>query len=106
MIKNIIRNYDDLMRLALKGDQVAMIICVDVKRAIHTKKVLTFKQRRYLNLWWEGHTTIDIATKYSVKHSTVVLTIAKGMKNISSFLCKKSTIYTTSRLGSIGGTYE
>ncbi len=80
------------MRLALKGDQVAAVVCVDLKRAIHIDKVLTFKQRRYLNLWWEGYTTIDIAARYSVSHVTVINTIARSFRGISSYLSKKVTI--------------
>lgn len=91
IIKGCLYRYDNLMKLALNGDQVAQIVCLDIKRAIHTKGVLTFKQRRYLSLWWQGFTTIDIATMYKKKHSTVVLTMQKGIANISSFLHKKST---------------
>ena len=89
VIKNILYHYDDLMVMARKGDQVSAVVCFDVKRAIHTRGVLTFKQRRYLSLWWQGHNTIEIATMYSVSHVGVINMIKRAFVRISEYLCKK-----------------
>ncbi len=105
IVKNVLRNYDELMRLALKGDAVAMTICVDIKRAVRAKGVLTFKQRRYLALWWQGLTTIEIATNYHKAPRAIGITINRAFGNISSFLSKKYPFYP-SKLGiSEGGLY-
>ena len=66
VIKNALRSYNELMMLARKGDQVAHIICIDIKTAIHAPGVLSFKQRRYLGLWWQGFPMIDIAARHRV----------------------------------------
>ena len=89
VIKNILFNYDDLMVMARKGDQVSAIVCIDVKRAIHTRGVLTFKQRRYLSLWWQGFNTIEIATMYHKDPWTINQVINKGFMRISKFLSGK-----------------
>ena len=89
VIKNILFNYDTLMVMARRGDQVSAIVCIDVKRAIHTKGVLTFKQRRYLALWWQGHNTIEIATMYHKDPWTISQVINKGFGRISKFLSGK-----------------
>ena len=89
VIKNVLFNYDELMRLARKGDQVAAIVCVDVKQAVHAEKVLTFKQRRYLGLWWQGFNTIEIAAMYHKDPWTINQVINKGFKRISKYLAIK-----------------
>ena len=89
VIKNVLFNYDELMRLARKGDQVAAIVCVDVKQAVHAEKVLTFKQRRYLGLWWQGFNTIEIATMYHKDPSVVNRVLYIGFIRISKFLSQK-----------------
>jgi hypothetical protein len=91
VIKNALRSYNELMMLARKGDQVAHIICIDIKTAIHAPGVLSFKQRRYLGLWWQGFNTIEIATMDSVSHVAVIRMIARAMRNISENLTKKVT---------------
>ena len=92
-VRGALFNYDELMNLARKGDQVAHTVCVDIKRAIHAEGVLTFRQRRYLALWWQGFNTIEIATMYSVSHVGVIRMISRGIRNISDYLIKKVTIY-------------
>ena len=89
VIKNILFYYDNLMVMAKKGDQVSAIVCIDVKRAIHTRGVLTFKQRRYLSLWWQGFNTIEIATMYHKDSWTINQVINKGFQRISKFLTKR-----------------
>ena len=89
VIKNILYHYDDLMLMARKGDQVSAVVCLDVKRAIHTRGVLTFKQRRYLSLWWQGHNTIEIATMYHKDPWTINQVMMKAFKRMSKFLNKK-----------------
>jgi hypothetical protein len=92
VVKNALRNYNELMMLARKGDQVAHIICIDIKQAIHAPGVLSFKQSRYLGLWWQGFSTIDIAARHRVSQQAVHEVTNLGFKNISRFLCKKPVI--------------
>ena len=92
VIKNILYHYDDLMVMARKGDQVSAVVCFDVKRAIHTRGVLTFKQRRYLSLWWQGHNTIEIATIFSVEKQTVWEVLGTAFRRISKYLNKKTLL--------------
>jgi len=89
IVKNALFNYDGLMALAREGDQAALTVCIDIKRAIHTKGVLTFKQRRYLSLWWQGFNTIEIATMYNVTHVGVIKMINRSFIRISRYLCGK-----------------
>ena len=93
MVKNALRNYNELMMLARKGDQVAHIICIDIKQAIHAPGVLSFKQRRYLGLWWQGFSYIEIATMYRLSPSVIKRRVDLATSNISCFLCKKGNIY-------------
>ena len=86
IVKNALFNYNELMAMARKGDQTAGIICVDIKRAVHADNVLTFKQRRYLSLWWQGFSYVDIGTKYRKSPVAVKLTVDRACKNMSSFL--------------------
>jgi hypothetical protein len=89
VVKGLLRNYDGLMRLAIKGDSMAQIVCIDIKRAIHADNVLTFKQRRYLSLWWQGHSYIDIAAMYHLNPSVIKRRVELAVKNISDYLSKK-----------------
>jgi len=91
VVKKMLWNYDSLMKLALKGDSVARDICITLKIAVHTDGVLTFKQRRYLGLWWQGFNTVEIAAMYSVSHVAVVKMIARAIRNISDYLVKEVT---------------
>lgn len=89
VVKGLLFNYDGLMRLALKGDSMAHIVCIDIKRAIHTRGVLTFKQRRYLGLWWKGFSYTDIGAMYHRTPWSVNKCVKLAIKNISKHLCKK-----------------
>ena len=89
VVKGLLMNYDGLMKLALKGDCMAATVCVDIKRALHAEGVLTFKQRRYLGLWWQGFNTVEIAAMYHKQPRTIGRTANKGLTNISKKLCKK-----------------
>jgi hypothetical protein len=86
VVKGLLRNYDGLMRLAIKGDSMAQIVCIDIKGAIHARGVLTFNQRRYLGLWWKGFTYIDIAAKYHIKPQSVFDVVDAAIKNICKYL--------------------
>ena len=70
----------------MKGDSVAISIWVDLSRAIRTKGVLTFKQKRYLMLWADGWTQYDIAVKYSIAQKNVSARIDAGISNIFKYL--------------------
>ena len=89
VIKNILYHYDDLMVIARKGDSVAGAICFDMRKAMRVRGVLTFKQRRYLSLWWKGYSYTDIATMYRRSPWSVNATVMKAFGNISKYLCKK-----------------
>ena len=80
------------MRLALKGDQVAHMICIDIKTAIHTKGVLTFKQKRYLNWWWQGYEYVEIAAMYHKDPSVIQRRVELAISNISKHLTKKAVL--------------
>lgn len=43
-LQNLVKNYDNIRKLAKMGDGVALSIYVDLKHAIYIKKVLTDKQ--------------------------------------------------------------
>ena len=88
VVKGLLMNYDGLMKLALKGDSMAHIVCIDLKRAIHGKGVLTFRQRRYLGLWWQGYNLIEIAAMYHVAPKNVHARIEAGLRNICKNLCR------------------
>ena len=92
LIKNALRSYNELMMLARKGDQVAHIICIDIKTAIHAPGVLSFKQRRYLGLWWQGFPMIDIAARHRVSQQSAQEVVNLAFRNISKFLCEKTCI--------------
>ena len=90
-VKSVLYYYDNLMVMALKGDQDSIIVCMDVKRAIHTMGVLTFKQRRYLSLWWQGFDYVEIGTMYRKDPTVVKRRVDLACKRISDFLCKKGS---------------
>jgi len=85
-VKRYLRKMPQLRWYAAKGDAVAHSILIDLRHAIHASEVLTFKQRRYIQLWVDGYKVIDIAAKHRVSPATVSQTIKRGSKNISSFL--------------------
>jgi hypothetical protein len=86
VVKKMLWNYDSLMKLALKGDSVARDICITLKIAVHTDGVLTFKQRRYLSLWWQGFSLTEIAAMYHIAPKNVYARICAGLRNISKYL--------------------
>ena len=71
---------------AYKGDSVAHSILIDLQEAINTDGVLTFRQRKFLQLWLEGYRQIDIAAMHSVTQKNVSVRINKAVKNISLYL--------------------
>ena len=90
IVKSVLFRYDSLMNMAVSaGDQVAMIVCIEVKQAVHARGVLTFKQRRYLGLWWRGFDYVEIGTMFRKSPVTVKLTVDLACRRISNFLCKK-----------------
>jgi DNA-binding CsgD family transcriptional regulator len=92
VVKGLLRNYDGLMRLAIKGDSVALAICIDLRMAIHEAGVLTFKQRRYLSLWWRGFSYTDIAAMHHRSPSVVKRRVDLGVNNIKKHLTRKGNI--------------
>ncbi len=90
-VRGVIRNFSGLMALAEKGDQMAHIVCIDIRRAVYKKDVLTFKQRRYLLLWWKGHSYTDIAAMYRKNPSVIQRRIELAIKNISEYLTGKGS---------------
>ena len=101
IVKGLLFNYDGLMHLARKGDSMAHIVCIDLKRAIHAEKVLTFKQRRYLGLWWQGFSYVDIAAEYHIKPQSVFDVVEAAIKNICKYLMCIPDISPTSRIVTI-----
>ena len=86
MIKALLRKMVNLEHHAHKGDSVAHSILIDLQSAIIADGVLTFKQRKYLQLWLEGYRQIDIATMHRRSQDTVSRVITKGVENISGYL--------------------
>ncbi len=86
IIKNALRNMTQLERAAEKGDQVAASIVIDLQNAMNDDGVLTFRQKKFLQLWLDGHRQIDIATMHRVSQQAVDLKIRRGVKNISEYL--------------------
>ena len=105
VVKNMLWHYDNLMRLALRGDGVACDVCLALKTAIHTKGVLTFKQRRYLGWWWQGFDYVEIATMYHKNPVTVKLTTDLAIKNISKKLSEKYSFDPLSVANSEGESF-
>jgi len=89
IVKNALFNYNELMAMARKGDQTAGIICVDIKRAVHADNVLTFKQRRYLSLWWQGFDYVEIATMFRKDPTVVKRRVDLACGRLSKYLCEK-----------------
>jgi DNA-binding CsgD family transcriptional regulator len=85
-VKKLLLNYDGLVRMAEKGDQVALCIVVDLRTAIMEKGMLTKKQRKYLGLWLDGQTQDEIAAICRVARPVVTITVGRAVKNISKFL--------------------
>lgn len=90
-VKSVLYYYDDLMVMARKGDQDSIIVCMDIKWAIHTRGVLTFKQRRYLSLWWQGFDYVEIATMYRKNPTVIKRRVDLACRKISDFLCRKGS---------------
>lgn len=72
----------NLEHYARKGDSVAQSILIDLQDAIKREGVLTFKQRKYLQLWLDGYRQIDIATMHRIAERNVRGTISRGVMNI------------------------
>jgi DNA-binding CsgD family transcriptional regulator len=85
-VKRFLRKMQQLKHCARKGDSVAHSIYLDLRYAVYAKDVLSFKQRRYIQLWIDGYKVMDIAQKYRVSPATVTQTIKRGSKNISTYL--------------------
>ena len=86
-VKNLLTNMDQLHYSGMwRGDSTALSIYIDLKTAINTKGVLTFKQRRYLLLWIEGYTQEEIGAMYRVARHGISMSVDKGIKNISNYL--------------------
>ena len=86
VVKRLLRKMINLEHYARKGDTVAQSILIDLTDAMNNDKVLTFKQRKYLTLWLDGHRLIDIATMHHISKQAVSFTITYGVKNISKHL--------------------
>ena len=85
-VKNMLRNLDGLMHLARKGDTVAHSIFIDLNNAFYFEGVLTFRQRKFLQLWLEGYRQIDIAANHRISQQAVEKTINRGVRNITIYL--------------------
>ena len=97
MVKWLIRNHWALYQYgSMKGDGVALAVWVDLSKAIRTRGVLTFKQKKYILLWADGWTQYEIGVKYRRSQKTVSDGIGLGIKNICKYL-NKSRYYTPSR---------
>ena len=107
IVKWLIRNHWALYQYGTtKGDGVALAVWVDLSKAIRTKGVLTFKQKKYILLWADGWTQYEIGVKYRVSQVAVSLTIKAAVKNICKYL-NKYLYYTPSHgILSEGGMYE
>ena len=87
IVKKLLYSMDKLLHEGMwKGDVDAITVYIDLKTAINTKGVLTFKQRRYLLLWIEGYTQEEIGAMYRVARHGISMTVDKGIKNISNYL--------------------
>jgi len=89
----MLRNLDGLMHLARKGDTVAHSIFIDLNNALYFEGVLTFKQRKFLQLWLEGYRQIDIAADHRLAQYQVSRVINSGIRNICLFLGKGAYSY-------------
>ena len=86
VVKRLLRKMINLEHYARKGDTVAQSILIDLTDAINNDKVLTFKQRKYLTLWLDGHRQIEIAAMHRTSQDNVAHIISRGTKNISIYL--------------------
>ena len=88
-IKQLIKNMDNLYKLAEKGDTVAHSIYIDLDSAINGG-IFTKKQAIYLCLWAKGYTQKDIGLMYRIKQETVSEVIANSVMRIKEYLKKTS----------------
>ena len=88
MIKSLLRKMVNLEHHAYKGDSVAHSILIDLQSAIIADGVLTFKQRKYLQLWLEGYRQIDIAAMHRISQKNVSVKINRAAKNICLHLIR------------------
>ena len=86
IVKGLLRRKGSLTHYARKGDSVAHSILIDLDEAMEAEGVLTFKQRKYLKLWLDGHRQIDIAAMHRRSQDTISRVIDRGIRNISIFL--------------------
>jgi len=90
VIKSVLYKFNQMEKIAENRDSVALAICADIKDALKPRhKVLTFKQRRYISLWWQGFDYVEIAAMYHKDPWTINQVVGNGIKNISKHLCKK-----------------
>lgn len=73
----------------MKGDGVALAVWVDLSKAIRTRGVLAFKQKKYILLWADGWTQYEIGVKYRVSQQSVSKTINGGIRAICKYLNKR-----------------
>ena len=86
-VKKLLWNMDKLARMAIwHGNSVAHSIWLDLREALVTPGVLTEKQERYLRMWLDGYTQMEIGAKHRIARHGVSQTIDKGIKNMSRFL--------------------
>ena len=97
IVKGLIRKNWALYQYGMmKGDGVAISVWIDLSKAIRTKGVLTFKQKRYLLLWADGWTQYEIGVKYRRSQNTVSEVVDSGIRNICKYL-NKNRYYAPSR---------
>ena len=88
VVKRLLRKMINLEHYARKGDTVAQSILIDLTDAMNNDKVLTFKQRKYLTLWLDGHRQIEIAAMHRVSQKNVSVRIDRAARNISIYLVR------------------
>ena len=86
IVKGLLRRKGSLTHYARKGDSVAHSILIDLNDAMDADGVLTFKQRKYLKLWLDGHRQIDIAAMHRTSQDNVAHIINRATRNISIHL--------------------
>jgi len=86
IVKGLLRRKGSLTHYARKGDSVAHSILIDLNDAMDAEGVLTFKQRKYLKLWLDGHRQIDIAAMHRTSQDNVAHIINRATRNISIYL--------------------
>lgn len=85
-VKKLLLNYDGLVRMAEKGDQVALCIIVDLRTAIMKRGLLTKRQRKYLGLWLEGQTQDEVAMANRTTQDNVAHIVRRAVNKISIYL--------------------